>query len=80
MIRAQNLAKAKMFANSNSYRKYATFEYLPEKLVSVKLSKRAGLAGGVPGWIIEYRQKPDTRPRKKSGVLYKSYQGRKPRN
>ena len=78
MIRAETLAKAKRFADT-IYSKSGDNKYLPEKVMSVKLSKRSGLAGGIKGWTVVYRQKLDTRPRKKSWVLYKSYQGRKPR-
>jgi len=50
MIRAKNLTKAKQFAKM--YRKLSTFNYSPERVVSVKRNFKAGLAGGVPGWDV----------------------------
>lgn len=77
MIRADTIKQARRFAEG--YRKRHSNIFLPEKIISVKLNKFQGLAGGVKAYVIILRRKKDTRPRKKSGVLYKSYQGRKPR-
>jgi len=77
MVRANSVAQAKLFGKSHG--KVYGKGFLPEKIVSVKLNKRVGLAGGIKGYTITFRQKEDLRPRRKDGLLYKSYQGRKPR-
>jgi len=77
LIRADSVVQARRFADS--HRKRMSSEYLPERIVSVRLNISQGLAGGVKGYSVVLSRKKDTRPRKKSGALYKSYQGRKPR-
>lgn len=71
MIRAKNMERAKYFANSTLYRKMSTFDYSPEKLISVKLNKSVGLAGGVPGYNVIYERyyTPRYKTGKKKGML-----------
>lgn len=77
LIRADTIKQAKKFAQV--HRKGMSGLFLPEKIISIKLNKSQGLAGGVKAYTVTLRRKEDLRPRTKKGLLYKSYQGRKPR-
>lgn len=77
LIRADTVKQARRFAES--HRKKMSSKFLPERIVSVKLNRSQGLAGGVKAYTVILKRKLDTRPRTKRGSLYKSYQGRSPR-
>ncbi len=77
LIRAKTVVQARQFAES--FRRLATVEFLPERIVSVKLNRRAGLAGGIKGYNVVLRRKKDTRKRLKGGGLSSAFRGKKPR-
>lgn len=67
LVRADSVKDARRFANL-SHKRLSTNEYLPEKVISVKLNRSAGLAGGVKGYNVRLRRKRDTR-RRINGLL-----------
>lgn len=77
LIRADTVKQAKRFAGS--HRKLLSNEFLPERIVSVKLNKSQGLAGGVKGFSVVLSRKKDTRERLKDGRLASRFRGKKPR-